>query len=385
VIARVARHVVSAGLAAVFAVPAAHAAEWSLTGNASTSAGADRNPQLSVDDIGTRSSLVFNGGAEVFRRTETTALSLLSTLRVARYPGERLLNGEQAGLDAGYTLTGERGNLTFSGSAARESTQTSELGTTGRTDLDANRDSGTLGLATRLHLTERLSMGGNLSHQHTAYWGLGANTGLYGSDHDSGSLNVRYSLTPAMSMAVTASASAFDSERAGGSSDSQNLKASFNYAIAERLALALSVGPSRIKTRQRTDHGIVYAASFERSSPRANLAVSASRADSPSGSGVLTRRDDVSLAWSRQVAERTNVNVGLSAIRSSEVLSVPGVEPTDVRYLRLSAGVRRQLGEQWSVGLGATGSRQDFRQLDRKANGYEASFNISWSGRNHVL
>ncbi len=164
--------------------------------------------------------MVFDANAELARRTETSRLSLVPVLRVARYPGERMLDGEQQKLDASYSLTGERASLGLSASVARESTLTSELGTTGRTEVDANRESGFFAVAPQWLVTERLSAGANLGYQRVAYPGLD-NTDLYGSRYATGSLNARYRLSPTMSMAVSGAAGSFDSQRAGAGSDSR--------------------------------------------------------------------------------------------------------------------------------------------------------------------
>ncbi len=100
---------------------------------------------------------------------------------------------------------------------------------------------------------------------------------------------------------------------------------------------------------------------------------------------MLTRRDDVGLSWSAQLGTRTSANLSFSAIRSKEVLPELGFNLSDVRYLRVGAGVTTRFGEQWSISLGGAGSRQDFYQLSRKASGFEARLAINWSIRPHVL
>jgi len=375
-----------AGLASILASPAVHAAQWSIQGSATTTTGADDNPGLRIDDAGTRNSLGLDAKMAMARRTETSELNVAPVVRLLRFPDERQLDSDEESLDAGYVIAHERWSLDLSASGGRQSTLTSELGTTGRTDINAASESASFGLAPQWQLTERLSAGANLGYQRAAYPGIDSSrTDLYGSRYTTGQVSARYALDPAMSLAIATSAGHFDSQRPGGSSDSRDLTAIFDYAIAERLALTLSAGPSVVATRHRTDHGVVYTASLQRTFTLSNLSFSAARSVSPSGYGVLTRRDDLNFSWSGQLTERTSANLGLSGIRSREVLPELGFNLSDVRYLRADAGVQRQIGEQWSLSLGVAGLRQDFYQRKRTANGYQASLAVNWSGRNHEL
>jgi hypothetical protein len=271
-------------------------------------------------------------------------------LGVNRYPGDSQFDRDTERLDGGYSVTGEKSSLSVAASGARESTQTSELGTTGRTDLKGYQQRFTLGATPRFTLTERLSAGLGANYLRTTY-SDGAKSSLYGSRSSSGTGDFRYRITETTSVSIQASAGWFDSDRAGNGSSNRSVSGQTTYAIGERLMASASIGPSWVESRGRTDQGLVYQASLVRSYTLGSIDLAASRTVSPSGFGVLTQQDSISLGGSRSLSEWTTVDGALSALRTSELLPAASFTFADVRYLRVSASVHRRITDQLGLSL----------------------------------
>jgi len=373
-----------AGLASLIAVPPAHAAEWSVVESASTAGGADVNPGLQVKDDGTRTSFAVDANAQVTRSTEATELTLLPVLHLVRYPGVEQLDGERASLDVGYSLTRARWSLGLTTAATRESTLTSELGTTGLTDVHAHRDTISVTAAPQWVQSERLSAGADLTYLRTAYPDAG-NTDLYGSTYSNASLDASYRLSPTTSVALGVSGGRFDSDRPDGSSDSRQVTASFNTTIFEWISFTASGGPSWVAARHSTDRGLAYTLGIVGSLPRSTLTVSTSSVLSPIGYGVLTRSEGWNLSWAWRFTERTELHATYNSARTRDVLSELGLEFSEARYWHAGAGVRQRLSEQWSVSAELGESSQQQLPAREYAHGHVAYLSINWSARPRVF
>jgi hypothetical protein len=368
----------------VLSASAAHGAEWTAENSASISTAAESNPGLRIGDSPARSSLAIDASANLARRTEISELTLQPLVHLIRYPSEKELDREEGRVKGSFTLTGERSDYALDASFARESTLTSELGTTGRVDIDAVKKSTSFAVAPGWSLTERLTVDARMAHERSAYVESG-NAELYGTRYTSGSVNLKYGLSPSMSLSLGASAGKFASDRAGASSENANVTVALNYAIAERLTIALSAGPSRVRARGRSDDGAVYEVSLARTFPLARTMLTASRSTSPAGFGVLTQRDEARLSWSRPLSEWTTANLGFSTARTSELLTELGLSFGTVRYWRADAGLSRRLGDAWHMAFGISGFRQTSAVGSRPTKGYEGRLAINWRGDTHVL
>ena len=196
------------------------AADWKSTGDLSLSSRAERNPALRADQSDTLLALSLEGRASLARNTETTSLIVRPSASLLRNPGHSDLDRDQQALQAEYEANGERSSLALSGAAARESTLTTELGTTGRTDVNRIRQSLSLSLSPSWRLTERVQAGASAGYQNSQYPGARA-VGLYGSRYSTVSANLQYGITDRLNASLIGSAGRFDSDRFGGSSDNQ--------------------------------------------------------------------------------------------------------------------------------------------------------------------
>ena len=363
--------------------PCAHAADWSATADVQLATRAERNPALRVDEDVTALALSADLASRLARSTETAQLQLTPSLHVVRNPQFPSLDREEQQLGAQLAQWGERYTLNFSGQAARESTLTTELGTTGLTDANRIRQMLQAGVQPQWRMTERLTVSGGANLQDIAYPGA-RDTPLYGSRYTSVSANSTYALNRQTGFTLAASAGQFISDRQDASSENSSLTAQLVYSVAERLTASLSAGPSWVKAGGQTDTGFVYEARLDRQSERSTLSLLASRAVSPSGFGVLTQQDNVQLSLSRQLTERINAICAVSSVQTSALLPGTGLTFSDVRYLRADFSVSGRLAQNWGASLAIGAGQQHLGAAQPTTHSFEGRLAINWSGEVHV-
>jgi hypothetical protein len=148
----------------------------------------------------------------------------------------------------------------------------------------------------------------------------------------------------------------------------------------------LSAGPSTVQTDASGDDGFVFDGEIKRLGDRWSLTGNVGRSQSPTGRGVLTRRDEVGLRFNRSLTERLSTSVGARWIRSEDLLPQRGRAVTyEVDYARLDVGAYWSLSRDWSISLQLSGNTQDYELAAERANGYRAVLNIVWNGQPQSL
>lgn len=376
------RGLILAALAGVLA-PCARAADWSATADVQLATRAERNPALRANDTATALALSADLASRVSRSTETLQLQLVPSLHVVRNPQFPTLDREEQQLGALVTQQGERYALSASAQAARESTLTTELGTTGLTDANRIRQLLQAGVQPTWRLTERLSVSGGANLQDIAYPGTRDST-LYGSRYTSVSANSTVALTRQAGFTFAASVGQFVSDRQGASSENTSVTGQLVYSVAERLTASLSAGPSWVRATGHTDNGYVYQARLNRQAERSTLSLLAGRAIAPSGYGLLTQQDTVQLSLSRQLTERIIATCAVSRLQTSDLLPGTGLTFGDVRYLRADLSLGGRLARNWGASLTLGAGQQTLGATNRSTQSFEGRLAINWSGEVHV-
>ena len=372
-----------AGMGGAVASTAVTAADWSATTDVQFAAQGERNPALRPDGNPLGLALSTELKANLARKTETSELEVSPIVDILRNPHNSSLDRDDDRLAAHYSKTGERVDFTVTGDASQESTLTSELGTTGRTDLNEVRQVLDAGLAPQWRLTERLSAAASVNRQATSY-SASANNVFFGSRYTTATGSVNLSESDQLALSLAASDGRFNSDRVGASSGDHDITAQLRYSLGERLTASASVGPSWVSANGRTQQGYVYKAALQEAFELGSLSLSAGRAQSPSGYGVLTQRDDVTLAYSHQLSETLSASLGMTGIRTADLIPAAGLSLDTVTYMRFDTNLTKRLTPAWSTTFGLAAARQRISLGNQATNSFQVRAAINWSGEFHA-
>ncbi|WP_129779371.1 hypothetical protein [Peristeroidobacter soli] len=372
--------------AALFAQQAS-AAEWRVMPSAYVGTSYAENPRLRVDDNDSVSGAIGELKASLQRVTERSELSLRPRFVAARYSDDESLDSDDQFVTGGYRWMGERSEYNIELGLTRDTTLTSELGSTGLVDSNRRHQTGTFTVAPKVMFTERVSGGLQMYLADNRYIDADA-TGLVNYRYGALSLFSSIVLTDAgSSLTVTAQAGRLTTEGLFAQETRDGtLRLGWSFQPWLLWSASLSAGPSTVETALANDTGWVFDGEIKRLGDRWSLTAAASRNQSPTGRGVLTRRDEAKLSFDRALTERLSASIAARWIRSEDLLPQQGrVKAYQADFAQLSMATSWRLSRDWSLSLQLTGNTQDFELATERANGYRASFNVLWNGQPQSL
>jgi hypothetical protein len=187
------------------------------------------------------------------------------------------------------------------------------------------------------------------------------------------------------SLTVTAQGGELSSDGPGGATRDGTLRLAWKYQPWLLWTVAMSGGPSLVETDTGSDTGSVFDAEINRQGERWSLATTAGRNQSPTGRGVLTRRDQATVSFSRALTERLSTTVAAQWVRNEDLLPNQNQVTYQVDYGRLSLGVDWRLSQDWRLSLQLIGNTQDYELASQRAEGYRASLSMVWNGQRQSL
>ncbi|GFE87074.1 hypothetical protein [Steroidobacter agaridevorans] len=365
----------------------AAAAEWQVVPSAYVGTSYADNPRLLPDGGDSTEGAIGELSASLTRLTERSELTLLPRMASSRYSDEDSLDNDNQYLTAGYRRQGERSVWNTEIGFTRDTTLTSELGSTGLVQSNRRHEASSVTIAPNVTFTERLS--GGLQ--------------MYLTDHRyvdaefSGLVDYRYmALSLFSTIALTDTGSALTVSAQGGELSTEGFGGSATRDGSVRLGwsfqpwllwtVELSAGPSIVETDNASDSGYVFDGEIKRQSERWSLTANAERSQSPTGRGMLTRRHALKLSFNRALTERLSTNVAAHWVSTEDLLpQQSGGAAYEVQYARLDIGASWRLSRNWSLSLQLSGNTQDYELAAERANGYRASLNVVWNGQPQSL
>ena len=370
--------------AASVAANTAVAAEWTVEPGAQLTTQAQNNARMSVDGGNTDTSIGAQAGLQLARRTERLEITSSSRVYFQRYQRDTGLDRNDQQLDLALHWNGE--HLSWNGAAAvtRDTTLTSELGTTGLTQSNRRHEGYDFSLGPSWNISEHLSMGSGVGLQIDRY--PGPSLGLTDYRFGTANVNAGYQISDRTSVSLVGSAGHFSSGNSNTSTDNASVRLQGQYAWAELWTLSGGAGPSWIEANHRRQQGVVYSASVSRKLERSSLSLSASRSQSPSGFGILTDTDDVKLSFATQIREHVTGSLSGGLTRRKDALPAFGLEFPEVRYRQIDASLSWQVAPSWGLVFAANNRAQRVATFSGSAlaNSYEALLTLNWTGSSHV-
>lgn len=381
----VVRIVMSSGLIAAVTSPVARAGAWDVVGQGTIGGGYDSNVRLSPIDKVADSNGVADASGSLSYRDDAFSLQINPHVLMVRYDTERELNRSEQYLTLQAQNISERGTSSIALSGTQNTTLTSELGSTGVTEVNKKHREADLTVGNSWDATERFNLGAQLYTAVSRYEDARA-FGLIDYNYGSAALTGGYARTERSSVTMQASMGKLQVPDIGVY-DKTNLSVMLGYKVqfATGWRAAVSFGPSQIRTQGRADSGTVYAGSVSHQSLLTTFNLSLSRDVTPNGFGLLSRREQLRLDASRALSERWTTDWSVTASRNQNMLPDGGIEQDRVAYADLTGNLHWRIAPTWTVTLAAGYSMQRVGTAQPSAERQHAALNISWNGPTRSL
>lgn len=374
-------------LAMLLALPAA-AGEWQLTPASRISTGYASNPRFRNSDAEAVGESVQSGDASLLVAGGTETMSWLLTPRVtfARYRSDRELDTFNQYFDASSSWQGERWRWALGAQAARDSTQESELTTTGLIDGNTRRELIALNVGPRWFISEALSAGAAIQWSGVDY--LEAESGLVDYSRRGATAHLTRYLSSRTSMTLSAQTGQLEVPETGRTTRDSGATLGIVWQAAENWTASFSAGPSWAELQGRHDTGYLLSTAVSRRGERTTVAGSIGRQLNALGTGSLSEADTVSLNTAYELSERISIGLRAGLTRNRELLAVQGVPALETRYREVAASLGWQLARDWKLSLDAENRTQDLDHgfaLPGAASDLRVSLGLAWGGRTRLL
>lgn len=363
------------------------AAEWRVEPSAYLGTSYADNPRLRADGGTSTAGTVGEAQARLKRLTERSELTLHPRLVSSRYSDDETLDSDDRFLSASYRWLGVRSKWNMELGLTQDTTLTSELGSTGLVESNRRHEAATFSIAPEVMFTERVSGGVQMyvldSRYHEAEL-----TGLVDYRYSALSLFSTVVTTDAGSaVTITAQGGKLTTEGfLGAETRDASMRLGWNFQPWLLWTVSLSAGPSLVEKDAGSDTGFVLDGEIQRQGDRWSLTASAGRSQSPTGRGVLTRRDEAKVSFNRSITERLGASIGARYVSSEDLLPLPGrVTTYQADYAQLNIAAHWRLARDWSLSLQLSGNTQDYDLATERADGYRASLNVIWNGQPQSL
>ncbi len=378
------RRVAAIAAAATAAWPCAQAAEWRVAPSIGTSVVNETNPRLAIDSASDQQAFAADLGVRLDRMSETTSITLNSSAARRQYREDRSLDRSDLAVDLSLQQAAtERVSWSASASATRDSTLTSELGTSGETQIGYRHESLGAQLRPQWQVSERWSATAMMQVESDFYPSAGS--GLFDYRYFSAGLASSWRRSPQDSIGFVVRTGQLQVAQARD--DIRDVGASLEYTrtIDERWNLRLGGGPAWMRGSGSTQRGESFSLGLTRAAQYGAVSLAVDRDLAPTGRGYLTRRDSMSLQLSRDLAPHMSGTLGARYLRSRNVVGALGFTFDDVRYRRVDAGLNWSPLQQWSMELRAGYSAQQQSASGAHASGVDLALGLRWNGKNHVF
>jgi hypothetical protein len=358
------------------------AAQWSSSADVRVSVLAEDNPGLAATSRGTSGSGEATVGFNVERSTERFDMHVAPRVSARRYSDDAGLDREEYRMDGGLDWRGERMRWLGDVWLSRESTLTSELGSTGLTQANLLRRERRVSLSPMFQLSERtsLQMGATVEDVDYSDRSLAALNG-YVRSTASASLGRALGELLRGSLSVTGSLL----QPGGGGEDSRDQSASFGlqWQGSQIALLQVSAGVSRVERAGVHRLGRTFGLGLQRQFRKASFSLDANRGLEPVGTGLITESDNVRIGAGWRVRETLQIATTLNTRQSRYLLQNAGLPSTRVRYTRAEVTMDWQLARSWSLGwqVGHAWNRQPGNVP--ATTGFDTRMTLSWSAILH--
>lgn len=356
------------------------AAEWLITPTASLRSDYTDNPRLQVNGNDNYAGVVSELAAQLNANSDLWKFSATPRLRSLRYSDDGGLDSDDQFLVAALERPSERSSWSLSTSYSRDTTLTSELDTTGFVQTNRRHESLSFTGGSSWMLTERTSLGGNLFWQDHHYRDA-ASAGLIDYSYRAATAFANFMLTEATELRVSGQSGELLIPGSDDPTRDTSVRLTLSYAPAPLWSMSVSAGPSFVSTRERDDEGRLYSLEATRRGERWRWNTTLGRDVTPTGRGVFTRRDKISIGTTYSMRQFLSTTLTLRGIENEDVFVDFGDAKREVRYGLVEARIDWRCAEQWSLSLLLATATQRYGAETPWADNFRAQLGMVWTGR----
>ena len=353
------------------------AAVWGVSPRASVAVRYDSNLQLRADDENDSVGGSATAGAHIVRYGDTVDWKFDPQLLLVRYRDDTDLNRTESQIDAAVERRLELSQWTATASYVRDTTLTSELGSSGITQVNLPHEHIVVALSPALQLNERCSAGLQGSWSNDRYLGAGA-SGLVDYDYGVGFLQLACQATQRSDLAVDASYARLTASSVRYETEQLAANLRWDVSLSERWKLSLAGGPLRVRSSIAIDNGIGYSVELSGRAETSRLNLSWSQDTSPNGRGALSKRDRVVLSAGRQFGARLSADLTGQWLHNEDAVQQIGLSIESIRYVYADTTLRWLVSPTVSSFVSIGWSRQAQQTTAIAGHGYHVAVGMAW-------
>ncbi len=329
----------------------------------------DDNARLSgrTDEEIELSGYIVEGSVDMTYRSARSFFSLRPMLRSRQYGSNADENSDDQFVEFFSLFEGDRNSFRLFGDASREAVRTAERADAGL-DVDEdpdNIDDDQAGIFFVNQRRERLQVIPRWTHRFSSvstldtelrYVGVDydepqGNVSLFGFDDAHIALRYRRTFSSRNVGIFEVSARDFDSERIGGDRQTYAFNVGFTRSLSETSQMRALVGIESIEQEDfggvsgTTETQPVYDLTFIQQLETVRLLAQFRQRVNSSGQGVLTRRDEINLRFTRSLTETFSAGLGVRAY-ANETIAGTALEQD---YVQLRGQISWQLTRAFSI------------------------------------
>ena len=382
-----ATQLIMATILAMAANRSSPAADWSETLDANINTAYDINPQLLPGSRMTDQSAQVIADGNTTMQTELGQLVVTPRLSAVRYLRDTNLDVDTGSLNASYVERLERGQWNVAGQTLTDSTVTSELGTTGITNVNFRHYLDSVSAGYQYSETERLGWQLAGSWQNTRYNAEAQHYGLTDYDYDSVQLGPAWSFSELLVGSLSLGADRITSQFAPTEKD-YSARLQLKRSLSERYAWRASIGGTRVESGSgASGSSSLFEMGATRQGERVQWDLSVKRSVLPIGLGLLAREDAAALTAAASTSERSTISISFNAIRSYPVTAIFNIAPgislglpvySGASWGQATAEWQYHFSPNWAMSVAYSQSRARTDNVPQWANGNQARLGIVW-------
>ena len=364
----------------------AFAAEWQFTPNSRVTSGYTGNPRFLAEGGDDELQNGAEIGALLNSRTERLQLSIVPRATFSRFQSDETLDTNNQYL--GMTSAWQTERVLWKGNAqfTHDSTQTSELGTTGLIQGNSRRELAAVGAGGTWTVYENFSSGANVQWNDVHYADA-ESSGLEDYSRSSASLFATAAISDRTKLTLSAQGGRLESASRSQPTTDSGLTLGLNHTLGPQWSLSVAAGPSWADSGLETLQGTLYSADVTRQGELTQFAAGVSRRLEPVGTGFLTLSEAFTLSVTRRMTETLSVMLSGQATRYRELFNDSSAGGRDTRYAGATGSLNWNFARAWALSLSVEQRYQEVVSTvnEGAADSYRFWLGISWTGRTLML
>ncbi len=363
----------------------AHAAQWSMNPSVSATGQYDSNLLLTTAPHASIWSTVISPSVSFTGQTQTLSVTGSARLDANRYSEPNLDSNDRLfALDMATNT--QRSQFGVNVNYTRDSTLESELATTGLVELRAQRTLSEINPTWSFHLTPRWLVTAAYDVSKADYSDA-AGTNLVNYSDQNGILGVQYDLSQRGVASLNAYYDQYRTRPTQYKARTYGLQAGYRYHFSPTLEGDVAVGARRTHTtvlantelcaivvaqgvaicipvasltssQSADSSGYTFNGNLKRHWQSASLALSLSRAITPSGLGALVQTDRLGLDWTHHLSQTWAARVSVATYRTRFLDGT--LNANDNRYSFVNPSMSWKLTREWTLSTGYSYARSKY-------------------------